>query len=67
MRLTKPQAQTLYRKWIDGQHDHGSTRDVSFLAFRRTVEPTYDDSVMVNGAGCILALKRMDTHTAKNF
>ena len=33
MRLTKPQAQTLYRKWIDGQHDHGSTRDVSFLAF----------------------------------
>ena len=57
MRLTKPQAQTLYRKWIDGQHEHGSTRDISFLAFRRTVEPTYDDSVMVNWCGMYIGIE----------
>ena len=57
MRLTKPQAQTLYRKWIDGQHERGSTRDVSFLAFRRTVEPTYDDSVMVQWCGMYIGIE----------
>jgi len=57
MRLTKPQAQTLYRKWIDGQHEQGSTRDVSFLAFRRTVEPTYDDSVMVQWCGMYIGIE----------
>ena len=57
MWLTKPQAQTLYLKWIDGQHDHGSTRDVSFLAFRRTVEPTYDESVMVKWCGMYIGIE----------
>ena len=57
MRLTKPQAQTLHRKWLDGQHEHGSTRDVSFLAFRRTVEPTYDESVMVQWCGMYIGIE----------
>ena len=57
MRLTKPQAQTHHRKWIDGQHEHGSTRDVSFLAFRRTVEPTHDDSVMVQWCGMYIGIE----------
>ena len=57
MRLTKPQAQTLRRKWIDGQHEHGSTRDLSYLSFRRTVEPTFDASVMVYWAGMWLGIE----------
>jgi hypothetical protein len=57
MKLTKPQAQTLRRKWIDGQHENGSTRDVSFLAFRRTVEPTYDASVMVQWCGMYVGIE----------
>ena len=57
MRLTKPQAQTLQRKWIDGQHEHGSTRDVSYLSFRRTVEPTFDDSVMVQWCGMYIGIE----------
>ena len=57
MRLTKPQSQTLYRKWIDGQHEHGSTRDVSYLSFRRTVEPTYDAAVMVQWCGMYIGIE----------
>lgn len=57
MRLTKPQAQTLCRKWIDGQHDQGSTRGVSYLSFRRTVEPTYDASVMVQWCGMYIGIE----------
>ena len=57
MRLTKPQSQTLRRKWIDGQHDQGSTRDVSYLSFRRTVEPTFDDSVMVQWCGMYIGIE----------
>ena len=58
MKLTKPQAQTLRRKWIDGQHENGSTRGVSYLSFRRTVEPTYDASVMVQWCGMWLCVER---------
>jgi len=57
MRLTKPQAQTLQRKWIDGQHEHGSTRDVSYLSFRRTVEPAFDALVMVQWCGMWLGIE----------
>ena len=57
MKLTKLQAQTLRRKWIDGQHDNGSTRNVSYLAFRRTVEPTYDNSVMVQWCGMYIGIE----------
>ena len=62
MRLTKPQAQTLRRKWIDGQHEHGSTRGVSYLSFRRTVEPTFDDgyagnAVMVRWCGMYIGIE----------
>ena len=57
MKLTKLQTQTLKRKWIDGQHDHGSTLDVSYLAFRRTVEPTFDDSVMVKWCGMYIGIE----------
>ena len=72
MRLTKPQAQTLRRKWIDGQHEHGSTRGVSYLSFRRTVEPTFGLNDGRNfwlwsiGAACISALRRTGTRTARN-
>ncbi len=62
MRLTKPQAQTLQRKWIDGQHEHGSTRDLSYLSFRRTVEPVpfnnrSEPLVMVQWCGMWLGIE----------
>jgi len=57
MKLTKPQTQTLKRKWLDGQNEHGSTLGVSFLAFRRTVEPTHDDSVMVQWCGMYIGIE----------
>ena len=61
MRLTKPSA-NLYRKWIDGQHEHGSTRDFLFLAFRRTVEPTMM-TAYGQWCGCILALSGWIPHS----
>ena len=62
MRLTKPQSQTLRRKWIDGQHEHGSTRGVSYLSFRRTVEPVSFNNrrellVMVQWCGMWLGIE----------
>lgn len=62
MRLTKPQAQTLCRKWIDGQHDQGSTRGVSYLSFRRTVEPVSFNNrreplVMVQWCGMYIGIE----------
>ena len=57
MRLTKPQATSLLRQWFRGQHENGSTRDVSYLAFRRTVRPTYDAAVMVHWCGMWLGIE----------
>ena len=43
MRITKQQAQSLHNKWV--QNDQG----VSYLVFRRSVEPTFgcDDAIVV--------------------
>jgi hypothetical protein len=41
MRLTKAQQRSLLRKWLQGQHEHGSTRDISYLTFRRSVQEVY--------------------------
>ena len=59
MKLTKPQQQSLLRKYIDGQHEHGSTRDVSYLTFRRSVHPTFhmDNAVTVKWCGMWLAIE----------
>lgn len=59
MRLTKPQQQSLLRKWLQGQHEHGSTRDVSYLTFRRSVQPTFhmDNAVTVKWCGMWLAIE----------
>ena len=59
MRLTKPQQQSLLRKYADGQHEHGSTRDISYPTFRRSVKPTFhmDNAVTVNWCGMCLAIE----------
>jgi len=60
MKLTKPQQLALERKYIDGQHEHGSTRDISYLTFRRSVEPLcyFDDyAVTVKWCGMWLAIE----------
>jgi hypothetical protein len=59
MKLTKPQQQSLLRKYIDGQHEHGSTRDISYREFRKTVKPTFhmDDAVTVSWCGMWLAIE----------
>ena len=53
MKLTKAQQLALERKWLRGQHEHGSTRDISYREFRRTVKPTFhmDDAVTVSWCG----------------
>tara|TARA_R100000541_G_scaffold3322_2_gene10607 strand:+ start:1423 stop:1623 length:201 start_codon:yes stop_codon:yes gene_type:complete len=59
MQLTKQQAKSLLTKWHEGQHENGSTRDVSFLAFRRTVNPAFhmDNAVTVQWCGMWLAIE----------
>jgi hypothetical protein len=58
MKLTKPQQQSLLRKYIDGQHEHGSTRDISYLTFRRSVVGCLmDNAVVVKWCGMYLAIE----------
>lgn len=59
MKLTKAQQRALERKYIDGQHEHGSTRDISYLTFRRSVHPTscMDNAVTVKWCGMWLAIE----------
>ena len=59
MKLTKPQQLALERKYIDGQHEHGSTREISYLTFRRSVHPTscMDNAVTVKWCGMWLAIE----------
>ena len=60
MKLTKPQQQSLLRKYIDGQHEHGSTRDISYLTFRRSVREIYYvnySAVTVKWCGMWLAIE----------
>jgi len=59
MTLTKAQQRALERKYIDGQHEHGSTRDISYLTFRRSVHPTscMDNAVTVKWCGMWLAIE----------
>ena len=59
MKLTKPQQQSLLRKYTDGQHEHGSTSDINYLTFRRSVRPTsfMDNAVTVSWCGMWLAIE----------
>jgi hypothetical protein len=59
MKLTKPQQQSLLRKYHDGQHEDGSTRDISYREFRKAVKPTFHmaNSVVVEWCGMWLAIE----------
>jgi hypothetical protein len=59
MRLTKAQQRALERKWLRGQHEHGSTLGVSYLTFRRSVKPLcyFDQAVTVKWCGMWLAIE----------
>ena len=66
MKLTKPQQQSLLRKYIDGQHENGSTRDISYREFRKAVKPAFlrDGSVVVSWCGMWLLIESDGyTHT----
>lgn len=59
MTLTQQQQEALERKWLQGQHEHGSTRGVSLEEFVATVyQPAYaDGSIMVEWCGMTLGIE----------
>ena len=64
MKLTKPQLNSLYDKWslahsYAAQHDEETDVPKSFLAFRRTVQPTIgmDDAVVVEWTNIWLVIE----------
>jgi len=59
VQLTQQQKEALERKWLQGQHEHGSTRGVSLEEFVATVyQPAYaDGSIMVEWCGMTLGIE----------
>ena len=55
MKLTKPQQRALARKHAETFGD--DTQLQSFLAFRRSVQPTFDAAVMVYWCGMWLGIE----------
>jgi len=59
MKLTKPQQKALKQRWLWSGDPAARPPfpSISYLSFRRTVEPTFDDSVMVKWCGMYLGIE----------